>query len=83
MGRNTEEDLSHYKLYRSEVSGFTLDETTFVADIPQEAEFVVGRYVDKGLKEHTAYYYRVCAVNQKGQQGPMSDEFCGITKESL
>lgn len=82
-GRNTEEDLSHYKLYRSEISGFTPDEATFVADILQEPEFVVGRYVDKGLKEHTPYYYRVCAVNKSGQTSPMSDEFCGITKETI
>lgn len=82
-GRNTEEDLSHYKLYRSEESGFAPNESTFVADILQEPEFVVGRYVDKGLKEHTAYYYRVCAVNKAGQRGEMSEEFCGITKESI
>lgn len=82
-GRNMEEDLSHYKLYRSENPGFTPDESTFVADICQEEEFVVGRYVDKGLKEHTPYYYRVCAVNKSGLQGPMSDEFCGITKETI
>ena len=82
-GRSMEEDLSHYQLYRSEVSGFTPDETTFVADVFQEPEYVVGRYVDKGLKKHTAYYYRVCAVNKSGQRSEMSDEFCGITKESL
>ena len=82
-GRNMDEDLSHYKLYRSEVSGFTPDETTFVADVFQEEEFVVGRYVDKGLKEHTPYYYRVCAVNKNGKQGPMSEEFWAYTKESL
>ena len=81
-GRSMEEDLSHYKLYRSEVSGFTPDETTFVADILQEEEYVEGRYVDKGLKKHTPYYYRVCAVNKAGQQSKMSEEFCGITKES-
>ena len=54
-----------------------------MADIAQEEEFVVGRYVDKGLKEHTPYYYRVCAVNKSGKTGPMSDEFCGITKETI
>ena len=82
-GRSMDEDLSHYKLYRSEVSGFTPDETTFVADVFQEEEYVVGRYVDKGLKEHTPYYYRVCAVNKNGKQGPMSEEFGAYTKESL
>ena len=79
-GQSIEEDFSHYKLYRSETPGFTADETTFVADIAPE-EYCVGRYEDTGLKEHTCYYYRVCAVNKAGQQSPLSREFCAFTKE--
>lgn len=82
-GRSVEEDLSHYALYRSEVSGFTPDEATFVAAVPQEEDYVVGRYVDTGLKEHTCYYYRVRAVNKAGRPGPLSREFHGFTRESL
>ena len=82
-GRSREEDFSHYELYRSEVSGFEPDEQSLVAKIFQEPEYVVGRYVDKGLKEHTCYYYRVCAVNDKGQRSQMSREFSAYTKESL
>ena len=81
-GANTEPDLSHYKLYRSEVSGFIPDEQSFVADIMPE-QYVDGRYVDEGLKVHTAYYYRVCAVNKDGVCGEMSEEFCGITREEI
>jgi len=82
-GRSREEDFSHYELYRSEVSGFAPDEQSLVAKVFQEPEYVVGRYVDKGLKEHTCYYYRVCAVNDKGQRSQMSREFSAYTKESL
>ena len=81
-GQSMEADFSHYKLYRSEHSGFTPDETTFVADILPE-EYRVGRYEDTGLKEHTCYYYRVCAVNKQGISGPLSREFSGFTRESL
>lgn len=81
-GQNMEGDFSHYKLYRSEEAEFEADETTFVADVMPE-EYRVGRFVDCGLKEHTCYYYRVCAVNAGGQCSEMSDVFYGITKESL
>ena len=81
-GANTEEDLSHYLLYRSEGSGFEADETTFLAEVLPE-EYRVGRYVDTGLKDHTPYYYRVCAVNRRGQKSPLSREFCGITRECI
>ena len=79
-GASMEADFSHYKLYRSEVSGFIPDDSTFLADIQPE-EFRVGRYVDLGLKEHTCYYYRVCAVNRKGQKSDMSREFSAYTRE--
>ena len=79
-GHNIEEDFSHYKLYRSEEPGFVPGEDNFLADIQPE-EYCVGRYEDKGLKENTPYYYRVCAVNKAGKTGPFSREFCGITKE--
>lgn len=81
-GANMEDDFSHYKLYRSEVSGFVPGEENFVADILPE-EYRVGRFEDTGLKVHTCYYYRVCAVNKDGIFGKMSEEFCGITKEEL
>jgi len=81
-GHNTEEDFSHYKLYRSEQSGFVPDAHSFLAEVSPE-EYCVGRYEDKHLKDHTPYYYRVCAVNKAGKAGPFSREFCGITKELL
>lgn len=81
-GQNTESDFSHYKLYRSEQRDFEADDTSFIADVYPE-EYCVGRYEDKGLKEHTCYYYKVCAVNRAGVQGEMSDVFMGYTRESI
>ncbi len=79
-GANTEEGFSHYKLYRSETAGFSADKSTFIADIYPE-EYCVGRYVDQNLKKHTCYYYRVCAVNNDGICGELSEEFSAFTKE--
>lgn len=79
-GASMEEDFSHYQLYRSETPGFTPDENTFLARVEPEV-YREGRYVDMGLKEHTCYYYRVCAVNKAGAAGPMSREFSAFTRE--
>lgn len=79
-GANTEADLSHYKLYRSETPNFVADDSTFLADVYPE-DFCVGRYVDENLKYHTIYFYRVCAVNKNGVCGKLSEEFSAYTKE--
>lgn len=81
-GYNNDVDFSHYRLFRSEVPGFIPNDETFIANVEPE-EYVVGRYVDSGLKDETAYYYRVCAVNKAGNNGTMSDEFIGYTREVL
>ena len=79
-GANRELNLSHYKLFRGEFADFVADDSTHIADVLPE-EFVVGRYVDTGLKSHTEYFYRVCAVNEDGVCGEMSNVFSAITKE--
>ncbi|MBO5454598.1 MAG: hypothetical protein J6A69_11665 [Clostridia bacterium] len=79
-GQNTEEKFSHYKLYRSENENFEANDNTFLCNVYPE-EYKVARYEDKNLKTHTAYYYKVCAVDKDGFCGKMSDTFCGITKE--
>ncbi len=79
-GQNTESDLSHYELYRSETPGFTPDETTFVADI-EPGPYCVGLRDDRGLNVFTTYYYRVRAVDTDGNKGEFSDELSGTTRE--
>ena len=76
----TEKNFNKFMLRLKDRKGFVPDESTFIADILPE-EYVVARYEDLNLKKHTAYYYRVCAVNKQGICGKMSDEFCGITRE--
>ena len=79
-GASKEESFSHYRLYRSEKAGFEPKEDTFLCTVPPE-DFVVGRYEDTGLKDHTQYFYRVCAVNRDGVCGPVSKEFSAFTRE--
>lgn len=81
-GANQEADFSHYRLYRGEYAGFESNNDSFLADVQPE-DYCVGRYVDSGLKEHTCYYYRVCAVNNSGICGPLSREFSAYTREPL
>ncbi len=81
-GQNMEKNLSHYELYRSEQSGFTPSEETFIAKV-EPGIYRTGLYVDRGLKTHTAYFYRARAVNMEGAAGAFSDEFSGGTKEPI
>lgn len=79
-GANRETNLSHYKLFRGEFADFIADDSTHIADVLPE-EFVVGRYIDTNLKSHTEYFYRVCAVNENGVCGEISNVFSATTKE--
>ena len=81
-GASREDNLSHYKLFRGDSSDFTADDSTHIADVLPE-DYVVGRYVDTGLKSHTEYFYRVCAVNKDGVCGEISNVFSAITKEQI
>ncbi len=79
-GQNMEKGLSHYKLYRSERPDFEADRDSFVTDV-MPGKYRVVSYSDTGLKNHTRYYYKVCAVDKNGRYGKMSDVFEGITRE--
>ncbi len=81
-GQNREADLSHYELYRSTDPDFVPSDVTFLAKV-EPGEYRVGLYVDEGLADHTAYYYRVRAVNRSGKAGAFSEVFSGITKEPI
>ena len=79
-GQNRESDLSHYELYRGDSPDFEPGEATFVAKV-EPGPYVVATYEDKGLKPHTAYHYRVRAVDRDGHKGQPSDICRGVTRE--
>lgn len=79
-GQNQETDLSHYELFRSESPDFELNKDSFVAKVIP-GPYVVVPFEDKGLKQNTAYYYRVRAVDHDGHKGLPSEVFMGITRE--
>ena len=68
----------YYELYRSEKGGFVPEESELIARVKPE-EYVVGRYVDTGLRDLTRYFYRVRAVAHDGRKGEFSEEFSGST----
>ena len=80
-GKCFDVNLSHYMVYRSVVSGFIPDQTTFIEKVMPE-KYVVESYIDTGLLPNTVYYYRVCCVDKNGNTGVFSDEFSGRTKNN-
>ena len=79
-GALTGNDLAGYNVYRSEQKGFEPNDDSFIAFAEPE-KYCVGRFEDKGLKHHTKYYYRVCAVDKNGNKGPFTREVGAWTKE--
>lgn len=79
-GKCSSPDISYYEVFRGESPDFAADETTLIAK-PEPEEYVVGRYIDKGLKTNKRYYYRVRAVGNDGTKGALSNVFDALTKE--
>jgi len=79
-GQNQETDLSHYELYRGDTPDFEVCEKTFVAKV-EPGPYVVVPFEDRGLKPHTAYFYRVLAVDRDGRKSEPSELCKGITHE--
>ena len=75
---NTEPDLGHYNIYRGTTAGFAVNP---VSDTPL-AQPTTNSYSNAGLSESTTYYYRVVAVDNTGNIGPLSDEASGTTTDS-
>ncbi len=82
-GKNPESDVAYYELYRSEEAGFAPSAESFVAKVTGGEYSTVVAYDDKKLKPHTAYRYRVRAVDWDGNKGEFSDEVGATTRELL
>ena len=70
---NTEPDMDHYNVYRSEIPGIP-DPSNLVASP------TVNYYLDSGLKASTTYFYQVTAVDTSANEGTPSDEVYGTTE---
>ena len=72
---NTEPDLNHYNVYRGTTAGFPV---TLGTTIPV-ATPTTSSYSNTGLSPSTTYYYKVSAVDNTGNIGPLSLERSGTT----
>ena len=70
---NTEQDLLRYRIYRSTISGFTPDDSNFIATTTSSS------YIDSGLGPETTYYYVVTAVDTSFNESPASNEDSATT----
>ena len=73
--QNPEVDLNHYNVYRGTTAGFvvTLGTTT------PTATPTANSYQNTGLAPSTTYYYKVSAVDNAGNIGPLSSEMSATT----
>lgn len=70
-------EVAGYYVYRSTVSGFMPSESNL-------AGFTYKRtFSDIGLLPDTTYYYKVCAVDNQGNLGPVSSQTSATTGASL
>ena len=78
MDQDTETDLSHYNVYRGTSSGFSVTPgKTSPVGTP-----VGNSYASTGLNPSTKYYYRIAAVDNAGNIGPLSSEVSKTTAAS-
>lgn len=76
--KNSESDLDHYNIYMGTSPNFavSLDSTTPTGNSDTNS------YQSKGLVSSTTYYYKVAAVDNTGNIGPLSLEKSGTTAVS-
>lgn len=82
---NFEKDVDKYMIHRGEKAGFIPGPSNLINEhIPSEhsidfngsysaSELNRQMYADKTAEENKAYFYKVCAVDAKGQKGDYSD----------
>src|SRR4029079_9137114 len=68
--QNSESDFNHYNIYRGTTSGFTV---TLGVTAPTGTS-TANSYSSTGLSPSTTYYYKVAAVDNAGNIGPLSSE---------
>jgi hypothetical protein len=74
---NTELDINHYNVYRSTIPSFSVN---LLSDAPI-AQPTSNSYSDTGLASATSYYYKVAAVDNANNIGPLSTEVSARTGE--
>ncbi|MBP5640083.1 MAG: hypothetical protein J6X55_11430 [Victivallales bacterium] len=79
-GRSLLPNLNHYEVHRSTDAGFTPSAATLVATV-EPSIYCIEHHEELGLGIHERYYYRICAVDDNGTQGPFSNEFSAWTRE--
>jgi len=68
-GKNSEGDISHYEIHRSESKDFTQDSTTLIG------KSKINSYQDKNnLKLYNNYYYKIIAVDKGNLKSTASEE---------
>jgi hypothetical protein len=75
---NSESDLNHYNVYRGTTSGFTVNPGVTAPSGTSNTN----SYQSTGLSASTTYYYKVAAVDDAGNIGPLSSEKSGTTSGS-
>ena len=60
--------VKYYNIYRSKVSGFLCNATTFVDSVSQTT------FSDTGLTENTVYYYKITGVDTAGVESSPSNQ---------
>ena len=76
--QNPESDLNHYNVYSGTTAGFSVNLATTVPT----ATPTTNSFSNTGLSPSTTYYYKVSAVDNAGNIGPLSTERSGTTNPS-